>query len=365
MMHVTATDLPRLLACNGSRLMAGGPQTPAINADDKPRKEGDAADWLIYQVHAGFFKLEELIDRRAPNGIYITAEMAEHVEPFLALAQGGTVQHDTSFFIGVAQIAGRADLVKYDPHLQKIIIGEFKYGWRIADVHNWTLLAHAIGFAKQINRPVQTLELVLHQPRPYHPGGPVRTWSVTLPNWNIAHLEHELYEKLVNLSDALQTGSHCYKCPALAFCPAARNAQMNAIEASEQAYIDNPPNQALGYQLDNIRRAIEILKQSEQAYSEMIMHRLRSGQIIENYALQNDLGNRSWKQHITPETVLALTGQDLTKKELITPAQAIKKGVNETTIESLTERKNKGIKLVRMDANTRAQKIFNTETKGK
>lgn len=356
---VTATDLPRLMACNGSRLMGGS--TPPVNAADTVRDEGNAADWLVAQVYSGKFTAEELVDRAAPNGIYITVEMVEYLEEYLKDIQNSQIEVDTSYAGQNWQVNGRADRIAYKPASAHLIVGDLKYGWGIIEPHgNWTLISHAVGWiARNPTLPVNEISFIIFQPRPYHPDGQIRTWTITREH--LMELYGQINATLSNPSDMLVTGSHCYRCPALALCPAARLAQMNAIDASEQAFEDDIDNENLSFQLDHIARAIKVLEQRFDAFKELATHRVRHGEVVRNYVLENELTNRQWKGHVTPELLTIMTGKDLTKKNLITPNQAEKAGVSKDVVAAFTERRNKGVKLVRKDIDAQARKMFNPD----
>ena len=112
-------------------------------------------------------------------------------------------------------------------------------------------------------------------------------------------------------------------------------------------------------QLDHLKRASAVLKDLEKAYGELALYRVKQGQIVPNYSTEVGLTNRNWKGHVTPEFVQILTGKDLSKKHLITPAQAEKQGVSKEVVAALTGRDNTGVKLVRVDADAKAKKAFN------
>lgn len=144
MLTLIATNLPRFVACNGSiRIDA----VPPFESNDTMRQEGNAAHWLIEQVFKQRHGLDELVDRKAPNGYTITGEMVEHVTPFLEAIRGkGQVEIETSYGDGqLFQVNGRADWIGLDgKHLN---IDDFKYGWSIVEPEkNWTLLSHAFGW---------------------------------------------------------------------------------------------------------------------------------------------------------------------------------------------------------------------------
>jgi len=360
MLTVTATDLPRLMNCNGSRLMEGS--TPSVEPDDTVKQEGIAAHWLVQQVHAGNFSAEELVDRRAPNGVFITPEMVEYLSEYLEAVAGSEIEVDTSFSGKVWEIRGRADSIKYNPDTYHLTIPDLKYGFGIVEPEkNWTLIWHAIGWMiANPEKTTATISFVIYQPRANHPAGRVREWSID--NRDLMDLYVNIDETLSNPSDILNTGKHCYKCPHITVCPASRAAELNAIDASEKAFNFEIDNQTLSFMLDHYERALNVLNQGKAALDDVALHRIRSGQIVENYTVETAKTNRLWKDFVTVDFVHGMTGLELTKKrELVTPKQAENAGVSKEFVSSLTERRDKGAKLIRMSANTKAKKIFNTK----
>lgn len=360
-MLITATDLPRLMACNGSRLMEDF--ISSIEPDDTVRNEGDAAHWVAEQVFKGNFAASELIDRKAPNGVFITAEMVEYLTPYLDwLKHAGkfaAIEYSATIDTVKWQVSTRADHIVMA--LDNVLhIDDLKYGWRIVEpIDNWTLLAYAISFVMknpQLPQP-QAIIFTIYQPRTHHHNGRIRSWTISFKE--LQHKMCDLINTLDNLDDQLHTGEHCYKCPALVNCPAARKAELNAVEASEKAYVDKINNTDLTFQLDHLDRSIDVLTQAYKAYSELALHRLKQGEILSNYAIEADLTNTIWKEHITPEILFAMTGVDATKKQLLTPNQTQNLGVDKTLISALTERRNKGVKLIRVNTNDKAKKLFN------
>lgn len=360
MLVITATDLSRFMACPGSRVM---PESfPQSEINDVVRNEGNAAHWVVQTVHSGQQTAEELVDRKSPEGVYITPEMIEHLEQYLVavMTPGALVETNTSYSGQNWQVSGRADLVLYDPDRKHLLIGDLKYGWSIVEPFmNWTLISHIFGFMiNNPDKPILTATVSVYQPRPYHAAGRVRSWSLT--NQTIAELFTQLNNALSNPSNQLFTSPHCRNCPALATCPTARAAAMNVVEMAGQAFADDIDNDALAFQLDQLERAAAHLKNLDKATRELATYRLKQGQIVQNYGLETELTNRAWRDEITPEFMQMMTGLDLTKKQLITPAQAEKAGVPKEVVASFTERHNKGVKLVRIDADAKARKHLAT-----
>ena len=71
MLITDATNLPRIMQCNGSILLQADPVF--AERDATTREEGNAAHWLASVVFNGQHTAIEMVDRKAPNGVYITA----------------------------------------------------------------------------------------------------------------------------------------------------------------------------------------------------------------------------------------------------------------------------------------------------
>lgn len=361
MLSITATELPRFLACNGFASM--GVQTP-VEQDDQIRLEGNAAHWVVQYCLQNNMSLDELIDRKSPEGVFITSSMVEYIEPYYDFlkSSGAIVEVDTSFNFTTFQIRARADAIAFGNSV--LTVADFKYGWKIVEPeNNWTLMYHAIGHILRTNlNDVRTVKFVIFQPRPFHPKGNIREWVIDVETlferWN-----HYAVSRLSNLDGILNTGSHCYKCPAMSNCPAQQIALMSAFDVSERAYNSNIDNKNLAMLIDESEKAMSIIKQNLTAYEDLALHRIKSGQSVPNYSVQNGKGQRAWLKHITADFIQLMTGIDASKKELKTPKQAENMGVPKEIVDSFTERPTTGVKLVRIDEAKQAEKMFGKKGK--
>ena len=360
MIELTATQLPRFMACNGSISL---PKLAEFEPDQTYLKEGNAVHWLIEQVYAGNFTSEELIDRKDPSGTYITPQMVEHASQYIQELKG-EVEFDTSFSGEGYNIKGRADNVSFENGILEV--KDFKYGWGLIEPEeNWTLIAHAIGYAlvlvhrDKINlfTDVKSVKFTIYQPRPFHPEGSVRSWEISAYELNEYH--KQLSDKLSNPDNLLNTGSHCAGCSSITSCSASVKSSMNAIDVSEKPFMFEISNEELPNMLDNLQRAKKVIETNFKAYEDLAMHRLKEGCVVNGYSLERGLSNRNWNEGITPETISMITGrEDLVDKKLISPAQAIKKGLSEEIVQSLSDRKPTGMKLCRVDPDKKVKKLF-------
>lgn len=359
MLTITADELPRFMACNGSRNID---KVQIFEPDNTMRNEGDAAHWLIEQVFKKRFGLDELVGRPAFNGVYVTEEMADAVTACLEDIRGkGAVEVITSYGDGqLYQVNGRADWVAFEE--TTLYVGDFKYGWSIIEPdNNWTLLSHAMGwlFANPtICNSVTHVTLRIWQPRPHHPSGK-KVRSVTYSIRELWNFWNEMMLRFTNPDNMLHTGKHCKDCLGMINCPAYQKAVMNALEVSEKGYVSSLDDRSLALVLDQTERAIKILEQNHKAATELALHRVKAGKIIPGYTVERELTNKQWKSGLTVESAFLMIGKDLSKKQLVTPAQAVKSGVAREIVDALCERREKGAKLVKRDANTTVKKLFN------
>lgn len=355
MLSLTATELPRFMACNGFTRLGGiEPFNPSTEITD----EGNAAHWLCEQVYHGR-KPEELIGQKAYNGLFITEEMVEHCRAYIDFITSKVcyVEKDTSHRNGdIWEIRGRADCINRIDN-ETVVIADLKYGWRIVEPEmNWTLISHAIDYRRYCGDKPMNFIFRIYQPRPFHPRGPIREWVIN--KYQLDDLEKQLTDTLNNPQATVCSSSQCYKCKSLSQCPAAQIAAMNAVDVANMAFDSEMTDDKLAWMLDNLKRAQEVIKQSYEAYQDLALHRLKDGRKVSSYDIQTALGNTTWNDDITPEMLELMSGVDCSVKKLITPAQAKKKGVPTELLEKCTHRPDNGFKLVKIDEDKLGNKLF-------
>ena len=361
MLSLTATELPRFMTCNGVVSMGG---VKPFDQDYTITKEGVAVHWLVEQMfNQENYNPEVFIDQKAPNGIFITPEMVEHIEEYVTdlrivktADNYSKVEFDTSFnATSKSKIRGRADsIIRLGTTL---IILDLKYGWKIVEPkENWTLLAHAIGYCKQQYIKPEIIEFKIYQPRPYHPEGVVRKWVITIEQ--LEEYCNILIKTLNNPKKIVQTSEHCYRCESLSQCPAAQIASMNAVDVAETAFNNTIDNDDLSWNIKQLKRSQEILKQSLNAYEDLALHRLKEGQSISDFSIIASFGKTKWNDDLKSDFIKTLTNVDISKKTLVTPAQAKKLGLTEDVIKAFTYRPSNGFKLVEINENKKAEQLF-------
>lgn len=362
MFETVATELPRILACNGSILLGG--QKPPSNDDPTARDEGIAAHWLIEQAYNG--RTVE-IGTKAPNGITITHAIAASVVDFtqhiLSRKFRQNSRHGFEYDCILSssdewRISCRPDFWSFTESILEI--DDFKHGFRIVEPQdNWTMIAYALALENELTAAgiyVSNIVLRIHQPRVPHPAGTVREWRLTADE--LRNFYEYLDHTLRNLSNTLNTGPQCDKCPNVTICPAVRTASFNAVDVSLTAHSENMQDDTIGKELEILTDAEKRIKARKKQLEDLAIYRMKQGAIIPNYALERSFGNNVFKDDFAPEFLSAMLGVDVTKKDVITPAQAVKAGASEQLVKTFSTRKETGLKLTRANANDRATRMF-------
>jgi hypothetical protein len=358
MLTVAADNLPRLMNCNGSRNMAAA--FPRETVEQIGRDEGIAAHWMAATAFNGA-DLNSLVNMKHSNGVIMTGEMADHVYSYLHSLDCGEIEANTSFAGATWEVRGRCDHRKLNLSASTLTIDDFKYGWTLVEPEmNWTLIAHAAGTLIASGTSVATIILRIHQPRPHHSDGKVREWRITYEH--LMSLYAQIDATLTNPTNELRTGlSWCRRCHALANCPAARAASMNAIDATTLQFSDELSNDVVAFELDTLRAAQSMLSSRLSALEEMAIYRLKTGAVIPGYGAETQFANTRFVPGISPVALSIASGIDCTKPGMITPAEFKRRGGSQTVYDALTERPITGVKLVRASADKRAQRLLPKE----
>lgn len=356
------------MACPGSRLV--GKDLPVIQpgaSKKKDRDEGDAAHYMAEQAFKGLMTLEELVDRKAPNNVYMTSEMFEYVEFYLKSlpekSPTAGMEIVTNYHGEGFQVNGRADHLDFHAPTGILHIGDLKYGWGIVEPeNNWVLISHAVGWClSHPDTKPTSIVLSIYQPRPNHKDGKVRRWIISYDH--LMTLCAQIFSNLSNPSNALQTGPNCKYCHALASCPAARKASLNAVDVADTAHDDKISGEQMTLELDNLRAAATRIKNRLGAIEDLMKHTLKSDpSSCPGYSIGPNYGSLKWNENVDAKLLKVITAKDLTKPKLMTPLQAVKAGVSENVVKSLSHNPYIGLKLEKVSANEKAAKMFKKGT---
>lgn len=333
------------MTCAGSMFLQS-PRAPA----GQPALDGTAAGELLrFKVH------QQPAPAQASNGVYFDNDMdfftAETAKKIPAHANS-EVHVPWTTRSGII-IDGRYDFAF--EHEGILYIDDFKYGFGIVEVfENWQLLAYAIGEVIRLNKYFPKIRMRIHQPRPHHEGGPTRTWEITYEELN--EYKERIEVRMAQLASGfseLVVSEKCKYCShAAETCPAFNRAFFSAVDVTlNQAVQDGITEAELSKQLDLMDQITNIFKIKKDSIEELAKMRIRSGKVIPGWISEDSYGHRKWNPGVSPASVKAICGADITEVVTMSPAQAEKKArAPKDLIEKLASAPFAGQKLVRKDA---------------
>ena len=240
---------------------------------------------------------------------------------------------------------------------------DYKYGHRYVEVfEHYQLIGYLSGIARMLNLPLDfPVVAVIVQPRNYTHGA-VREWKTTVGE--IHRIVAEVIAPRVALAlgpnPPTVAGRHCIDCGARHLCKTLATADASILDFAGTAEPQELPNWAVGQELRMLKDAIKLL---EARYTGLYEHASAAArtEAIPHWGFEPGNGKYRWKDDTKPEHVAAvgdLMGVDIRKPmQLITPTQAIKKGIDATVISSYAHRPPGAMRLV-PDDTIRTRKIF-------
>lgn len=348
------------MSCAGSLFFTDLPPQPTNEAAE----EGTACGELLQHY---LTKRHEIAPTHASNGVFIDDDMkyfankvAQEIEsqPHTPILCETHIDWQTRSGVW---INGRYDVSYISQDM--LCIDDLKYGYGLVEVkENWQLIGYAIGEVIRHGRAFDKIRLRIMQPRAQHEDGPIREWILTYKE--LLEYKEKIEDRMQAIVDGvkhLNSGPQCKYCPGAVACPAFNKAYHRGVDLVHTFVQDNISDEELSFQLKLAHRISELVKTRVSSLELLGVTRIRAGKMIDGFGIEQRLGHRSWKSHVTPEVVKMMTGIDLFKKELLSPAQAEKVGLDEKFIESVTERKFLGAKLKSLDSSKLGNKIFGSE----
>lgn len=269
-----------------------------------------------------------------------TDDMAEAVQVYLNVIRADMAEYEVH--PSDLQIEHRFHLDFIDPDAfgtndanivvfgKKIIVYDYKHGSGVAvDAEdNKQGLFYALGASYGLD--FDEIEVVIVQPRAFHPDGPVRRWIVSANNLKI--FAEELCRAIGATKDEdapLKCGDWCKKtfCAAMATCPAVRkqvNADSQMVFAKGTVQLPKPENMTKA----DLRRVLDGLPLFE-AWTKAVWAfaeaKANNGDDLPGYKLvRGREGNRKWADESETKKILSplVTNPDsLYEKTLLSPAK--------------------------------------------
>ena len=241
---------------------------------------------------------------------------------------------------------GTADVIGISKEKRKLIIADLKTGRGYVDAESEQLKLYALAAMESegLYQDIDTIELWIIQP--HH--GEVRKHTMTtqeLVDWEHYILTPAIENVLNPAFPPVPSDSACQYCVAKTICPA----QANMVEVVHSA----PAVEVLTEeQISVLLTKFDMVEDYIKAVRDHALKRMEKGAVIAGWQLAPKRALRSWTSEDEAMKHLMFLGmgiKEITKTELITPAQAEKllpKGLKES-IEPLTSRISSGLTLAR------------------
>lgn len=241
---------------------------------------------------------------------------------------------------------GTADVIGISKEKRKLIIADLKTGRGYVDAESEQLKLYALAAIESegLDQDIDTVELWIIQP--HH--GDIRKHLMTtqeLVDWEHYVLTPAIENVLNPAFPPVPSDSACQYCNAKTICPA----QANMVEVVHSA----PPVEVLTEeQISVLLTKFDMVEDYIKAVRDHALKRMEKGAVIQGWQLTPKRAIRSWTSEEEAKKqllFLGLTPEQITKTELITPAQAdklIPKALKES-IEPLTSRISSGLTLAR------------------
>ena len=244
------------------------------------------------------------------------------------------------------KVGGTTDVIGISKEKRKLIIADLKTGRGYVSEDNDQLRLYALAALEggQLYQDIDTVELWIIQP--HH--GETRKHSMTtqeLVDWEHYVLVPAIDNATNPLFQPVPSDSACQYCNARTICPA----QTNLAEVVATA----PPVEMLTEsQISVLLTKFDMVEGYIKAVRDHALKRMESGSVIDGWQLQPKRALRSWTSEEDAYkglVALGLDPRDVTKTELITPAQAEKLLTKDQkpNLEALTSRISSGLTLAR------------------
>lgn len=303
--HATlgASSAYRWMACAGSvKLSANIPRK-----DTDYSREGTAAHALAEIAYNANLDPSNWVDETV-EGVRVSADMADAVRVYVTflreLVTAGyelMLEHrfDLSKINPPAPMFGTSDCIAYHPGERKLIVADYKHGAGVpVDVDdNPQLKYYGLGALLQMPKTsrVDSVQLVIVQPRAIHRDGPVRSWECTPEH--LFDFSADLLDgahRTMQADAPLVPGKHCRFCPAQPMCPELHK-ETQLIAADE--FAGRPlmdPRLLTPEQLGQVLERADIVEDWLRAVRQYVHSQLESGQAVPGWKLVPKRASRVW-----------------------------------------------------------------------
>lgn len=360
-MKCIPSQAPRWVPCPGAPEMESHfPRTGSHPVTE----EGKAIHWACEGVLRSWLSqsptephvLTNYIGHTCPeNGVIITEEMVTAGNVYLAAVWSRAQAHIEGLAIELQVSAhhaglpnsGRVDARWRSPDGTWLTVWDGKFGYRpVAAFENWQLVNYGIAEAYPA---VQTIELVVVQPRGASIRQPVKIWILQRAELDAYRAMMIERHGLAQLGENAPTiaGKHCRNCQAEVHCATNRAQNWHNRQNAGKSIPQTLTPEEIAYELDEFEHAEQMIRGRRTALEGLAESLIHRGQTVPGYHMHTSLGDRQWRNKDGAAAMAPILGCEMTERKTISPAQAEARGVNQATLKALTVRHERPPKLAR------------------
>lgn len=316
-----------------------------------------AAESIKLNLHPYFW-----LGKNPINDQIVDTEMVGHVEGYTQYIVSN-INH--AEFVQVVKVkfevnelAATVDFIHYNREDKKLTIVDLRYGFSIVDVfENWELISYFwLWWVKNPHLAVTSVDFIIYQPRPYHPDGPIRKWSVLVLDLIRDYVPkiNETLRMIYRPQAKALAGLHCHYCPVMLYCKTNLETCLKIINVAMTPSVNKPTNWILSKQLDMFQYAQNILKQRVETLKTIAEVRIGKGEIIPGYGMMQSKGARVWKISYKKSIVIGIPYE---KPKHMSPRQAELSGFSKALVTANTVSKSR-MKFSKVNVEQRAKQLF-------
>lgn len=389
-MRLTAWNADQWMSCPGSvRVQSEFP--PLSREPSQAALEGRACHEVAQKLFSAFnggADPLDLVGSLSKDGIVVTQELFDAAREYVNDVIGIANQHQRIPHLHIEQPLQCDDLQQgmkvipdawvYIPQTNTLYIWDAKFGHRLVEPTSLQLYVYAIALLSREsiasgrndllgidNTTLQSMQIVLTiaQPRGYSPQGTIRRHTLGFMQLVIQREQLEAGARLALSVDApCITGSQCDFCSGRAHCQTLQNESYRMTDIIKSIDTHDLDHHALGVEIKLLRHAESLLKARLSGLEEQALHHIRQGDNVSFFTAKQGYGRETWRSDTPVEQIIMmgdLMGVDIRKPvELDTPAQARKKGIDETVISAYSEKRPTALKLVEADNADKIKQVF-------
>lgn len=319
-------------------------------------REGTCAAWLAEQVLSGAigsaWNGKGLIH---PNGWPVDDEMMFHVQNYVDMisAEGGLISVERKVWLS-DRVAGTLDNAASMLNGQ-LVVRDLKYGRRLVETDSPQLIIYAGALLRE--HPGAThVRTEIYQPRGFHRDGihRGRDWTADEIKQQCVTIIEQA-ERCHRPNPIATPGPQCRDCEGATGCEALASTVAQTLATVETVgHRDRTPDE-MASGIAFFRHALDVVKAAERAIESEATARIKSGERIPGWGLQEKTASR--KVTASAAAIKALTGVDGYKSVPKTMTELAADGVSTAALDAITTRPPAGHKLAPLDAATLARQF--------